>query len=514
MDRSIQRLLVTLVLCLAISLIPRVPARAQDSLPRFEASACPFTPGLGFTEGQNVRCGFLLVPENRARPDSPIIQLAVAIFHTFAPHPAPDPIILLGGGPGDPTVGDLGPALTSINADYFLGDHDLILIDQRGTGFSRPSLLCGQITQAEYQSLSTPQPVGQQVAVETQAYAACHQQLLAAGVDLSAYNTTENAADIADLRTALGYQSVDLLGISYGTRLAQAVMRDHPEGIRSVVLDSVVPPSLNLFVGLTQAFPYAFHLLFHGCAQSPSCHHAYPHLAGLFALLVAQFDAHPITVTVRDLHSLKLYPFAVTGYGFAALLFEAQYITTLIPALPAVVWQTAHRKYRLLRQILTLVGFPLSGESLGMRASVLCSEDAPSTSDVEIADAAATAPDSLRSDLQTVMTGFLHLCALWNVQPAPPSRRAPVTSAIPTLVLDGEYDPITPPSYGATVVATLSHGTRVVFPGTGHSVTFSGSCPDSIVVAFFDQPRQPVDTDCVGDIPEPPFLLPGEALMP
>lgn len=179
----IKRFALVFALCLASSLIPRVPAHAQDSLPRFETSACPFTPGLGFTEGQNVRCGFLLVPEDRGSPSSPTIQLAVAIFHTFVPHPAPDPVILLGGGPGDPTVGALGPALTSINADFFLGDHDLILIDQRGTGFSRPPLLCGQVTQADYQSLSTPQPVGQQVAVDTQAYAACHQQLLAAGVD-------------------------------------------------------------------------------------------------------------------------------------------------------------------------------------------------------------------------------------------------------------------------------------------------------------------------------------------
>ena len=506
-----RRLAAILALYLAISLIPRIPARAQNSLPRFETSACPFTPGTGFTEGQNVRCGFLLVPENRAKPNSPTIQLAVAIFHPFAPQPAPDPVILLGGGPGDPTVGGIGPVLSSFNADFFLGDHDLILIDQRGTGFSRPSLLCDQVTQADYQSLSTPQPVAQQVAAEAQAYTACRQQLLAAGVDLSAYNTTENAADIADLRTALGYQSVDLFGISYGTRLAQAVMRDHPEGIRAVVLDSVVPPSLDLFTGLTRAYPYAFHLLFHGCARSSSCHHAYPHLAAVFSALIARLDAHPITVKVRDPHSLRRYPVALTGFDFAVLLFKAQYVTPFIPTLPAMIWQTAHGKYGLLKRIFTVIGFPLTGESLGMQASVLCSEDAPATSDAQIVAAAAGAPASLRPDLETAMTGFLHLCAPWNVPPAPAIRRGPVTSSIPTLLLDGEYDPITPPAYGAAVAATLSHGTRVVFPGTGHGVTFSDPCPDTMVAAFFDDPAQPVNTDCIGAMTEPYFLLPSDS---
>jgi pimeloyl-ACP methyl ester carboxylesterase len=155
-----------------------------------------------------------------------------------------------------------------------VGNRDLILIDQRGTGYSQPSLDCPA---AAHLIQVPPQPVGKELASLDSAYRQCHDRLVHDGIDLSAYNTVDNAADIADLRKALGYRTVNLYGVSYGTRLALTVMRHYPQGIRSLVLDSVLPPQHD-YAALLRSIDTAFTTLFHSCAQAPNCSHEFPHL--------------------------------------------------------------------------------------------------------------------------------------------------------------------------------------------------------------------------------------------
>src|SRR5207237_7170740 len=207
------------------------------------------------------------------------IRLAVAICKSPRPHPAPDPFVFLQGGPGGAIIDDLGSQITRQKriTDY-PADRDLILIDQRGTGLSQPSLACKETTTLDYRTLGQQLSPQRQADLWVQAAQQCRARLVASGINLNAYTSLADAADVAALRGALGYPALNLYGVSYGTRLALTVMRTHPQGLRSVILDSVDPPDVNAVTGPLASSARAFAVLFQGCAADPACNAAFPHL--------------------------------------------------------------------------------------------------------------------------------------------------------------------------------------------------------------------------------------------
>ena len=199
-SRSVRRgkvpsfLLVTLVGILAlavlasgtgllVSLLHRQP-NPPPATPTFQTASCPFKLAAGVAEGKDVRCGYLTVPEDHSRPQGPTIRLAVAIFKSAYTSPASDPIVYLNGGPGYPSLGSLGPILTKdILTSIWPGDRDLILLDQRGVGYSQPSLDCPEFTTMADTSF-------------LQQVRACHDRLVRQGINLNAYTTIQNADDV------------------------------------------------------------------------------------------------------------------------------------------------------------------------------------------------------------------------------------------------------------------------------------------------------------------------------
>ncbi len=242
------------------------PALAQGKSPTFEKAACKFEPPADL----QVKCGFLTVPENRSKTDSHNIRLYVAIIKSRASKPAPDPVLYLEGGPG-------GSAVMGIDGwtdTPLLDTRDLILLDQRGTGYSEPNLTC--------QANNTSDHPQRNFHTVDDGLQACYDDFVAQGIELSAYNSNENAADVADLRVALGHKEWNLLGISYGTRLALSVMRNHPEGLRSVIIDSVYPPNVNAYEIEEAYLVKVFKILFDGCAANANCNKAFPKLEQVF----------------------------------------------------------------------------------------------------------------------------------------------------------------------------------------------------------------------------------------
>ncbi|MDQ6603236.1 MAG: alpha/beta fold hydrolase, partial [Chloroflexota bacterium] len=206
---------------------------AGGTVPRFAAAACPFKLGPGEEDGQNVACGYLVVPEEHAHPAGRTIRLAVATVKSVGAPPAPEPIIVLNGGPGQGSEGFLAGFLSDrLPLKALLERYTVVFFDQRGTGYSQPSLACpdaGGATPGG--AIAATAPTEQELAAPIK----CHDRLVSEGVNLSAYNSAESAADVNDLRTALRYDQVNLLGISYGTRLALTVLRDFPQIVRSTV---------------------------------------------------------------------------------------------------------------------------------------------------------------------------------------------------------------------------------------------------------------------------------------
>ncbi len=207
-----KKLLVGVGLSLILSVWLWRAATAQEVVPPFETAECPFPVPIGY----RIDCGFVSVPEDRSQPGSPLIKIGVALVHSRAAQPAPDPIFFLNGGPGGALIAALPNMLSGF--DPLLSVRDVVFFDQRGAGWSQPSLVCPEV-----EALKIAELKGQRLPLEESLapYLACRDRLQGAGVNVAAYNTTENAADVDDLRRALGYEQVNLFGVSYGTMLAQ-----------------------------------------------------------------------------------------------------------------------------------------------------------------------------------------------------------------------------------------------------------------------------------------------------
>jgi pimeloyl-ACP methyl ester carboxylesterase len=210
-------------------------APVQRAEPRFESSACP----AGVPTDPVITCGYLTVPEDRAKPKGRTIRLFVTKLASLSPTPAPDPVLLLTGGPGDT------PDLEDNLGNPVRETRDLYVLDQRGGGRSEPSLACPEVNSADVTAFGLGSNDASVEGLYVDAARACRKRLTSQGIRPSAYNTAANAADVADLRTALGIKDWNLAGGSYGTRLALVVLRDHPTGVRSVALGGVYPPQVD-----------------------------------------------------------------------------------------------------------------------------------------------------------------------------------------------------------------------------------------------------------------------------
>lgn len=320
------------------------------------------------------------------------------------------------------------------------------------------------------------------------------------GINLNAYTTLENAADVHDLIRALGYRQVNLDGISYGTRLALTVMRLYPADVRSVVLDSVIPPQVDAFTSIPQAAGRAFDVLFHGCAINPHCNATYPHLQAVFYQLVDNLNTTPITSTTSQ--NGKTVTMHFTGNDLVLWLQQALYDTTAIPQLPAVIFQIRRHDYTLLPQIDSSNNDTMSW---GLFYSIYCGEDAAFTTQHAVQTSVQGLPPQAQPALLDFVMSSFSVCQFWGMKPVPPIQKEPVTSSIPTLILQGEYDPRTPPANGMLAAQTLSKSYFFLFPGLGHAVQYHSTCPNTIIDTFLENPTVKPDASCISSMFEPFF---------
>ncbi len=458
-------------------------------LPLLQDAECRFAA----PSGLSVRCHDLVVPQDRSDRSSGVVRLHVAVFATDVPEPAADPVVFLTGGPG-------GRALID-GEDFalfpFLARRDLIVIDQRGIGHSRPSLDCPEVDRVRAQVIGT-------AARRLIALRECRARLVADGVVLQAYNSAESAADLADLRRALGIEAWNLYGTSYGTRLALTTMRDHPEGIRSVILDAAYPPQVDLYADGARNAARAFDLLFQACREDPGCDPAHPRLRERFYDEVEELDARPLTLASRHGGTWR-----VDGRVLIEFLFHRLYLTHVIPRLPATLDEIhAGRTDALLdfldeREPLPEIATDPNDLSDGMHLSVQCQEEVPFTD----RGAYVAASRGLAGELVDAFDPSVALdaCEAWHVTARGPMEDEPVTSDIPTLVMVGEFDPITPPQWGSLTVSSLPRGHFFPIPGAGHGVVAENDCARAMAASFLEEPTRPPDTGCLASLERPAF---------
>ena len=471
-------------------------ASAEGEFGVFEEAACEYED----LPDVDLECGYVAVPQNHDDPNSDTLWLAVTIIRSPGGASAPDPVVYLAGGPGGSATDDVEGWLDQA----FFEERDLILFDQRGTGYSEPSLNCVELE-------------GESGDKDVDAAQECRDRLEADGIDLMLYNSVQSAADLDMLRQALGYESWNLLGISYGTRLALTAMRDYPQGIRSVILDSVYPPEVDAYEQEATNGARAVEALLAGCATDAACNAAYPDLEGRFYRLLSALDEDPVEFTVFDPEYEEDMDVFLDGSELVNQLFQALYDVETIPVLPYVIDLIDTGEYEeaytaLLGGNDTYARLHQEDEDLsdseGVFYSVECNEEIGFNDVGEARTAVAEFDSTIAEYLAVDVEAMFEICEIWGAGTALAVEDQPVRSDIPTLLLAGDYDPITPPAWAESAARSLSNGYLFVFPGVGHSVIDSGECAQSLVVAFLDAPDEEPDGRCVSRMGSPDFYVP------
>lgn len=447
------------------------------------------------TVGQTLVCGRLTLPQDPANPAGPQHQLAYVILRARAERFSTDPIVFLAGGPGTSAI------LSS--ADWvnnpLRNTRDIILVDQRGTGYSTPSLDC------DYYGIDDADE------------AACLAAINAAGAQLPFYHSGNNAADIAALMEALttqeGYTRYNLYGVSYGTRLALAIMRDHPALLRSAVLDSPYPPQASAPVELAVNTANALEALFAACAADAECNAAYPTLRDSFYEMTAFLNEVPINDEYDGRHFVSDVFNALADYG-------------RLPAVPAAIEAMFAQDFELAFNLLyggpegydpqaallelytgideaTLLDFFTVAEGLAESEGTFlvfeCQEENffnTYEQAEQFTNAAGIDPLVAQARL-TDSAIIFDQCGEWFAQGAPAIENEAVNSDLPTLILSGALDPITPPHWATLTAETLPNSVVVQFPLATHAVYGAGECPLQIVADFFDAPEQAPNISCI-----------------
>jgi pimeloyl-ACP methyl ester carboxylesterase len=476
------------------------PAASAATL-GFEHAPCKFS----IPTGENADCGYLTVPESRTQTNGRTIRLPVAVLKSSSAERKPDPIVYLDGGPGADTLQELAPLDEALKP--LLAGRDLVVFDQRGAGYSEPSLDCPEITQLNYDDLKQQFTVDQRVAQDAESVTRCHNRLVSKGIDPALASSAESATDVNDLRLALGYDRWNLYGVSYGTKLALTVMRDFPQGVRSVVLDSVYPLQANLYTASPEDFDRALKVLFESCAADAHCSSAYPNLEAAFYETVRTLNEKPVILALGGgIFGRPIEGAVIDGDWFAAFMFQSLYSTQLIPLLPQAIFDTRHQNWGLLTTMADGYLQDANGLSPGMYLSVQCGEELPFTTR-EAAIAAADANPQLSSFNEYKAKSIFASCEVWQARAAASRENEAVTSDIPTLVLSGQFDPITPPAWGRMVAKDLSNSFYFEFPGVGHGVAFADECPGGIALAFLNDPQQRPPSGCIDGMSRPRWIV-------
>jgi pimeloyl-ACP methyl ester carboxylesterase len=433
-------------------------------------------------------CGTLSVFENRDTKQGRQIALWITVLPAVRPDSA-DPLVFLAGGPGQGAA-----QLAKQIRDVFRRvqrTRDIVLVDQRGTGKSHP-LNC---TSRSNTLADVTEP-------DEAALARLEGCLKGYDADVRFYTTNIAMDDLDDVREHLGYTMLNLYGGSYGTRAALVYLRRHSEHVRSMVLDGVAPTDMRLPLFTSRDAQRALDKMLTDCEASTSCSQAFPGLRLRVRALLARLEKTPPRVRIVHPRTGVAEEVTVEARIVASVLFTALYSPLTASIVPALVGDAEHNDF----QSLFALGLSSGGDddnmSLGMRFSVLCTEDA----------GRLTASDVERETANTVFGSHLlgpqiAACERWPKGTVEPTFYDPVVSAVPALVLSGDLDPVTPPTWGAEVVKHLSHGRHIVMPATGHGV-IGTACGLRLIEDFVEHASSAdLDTSCVAEVHRPPFFV-------
>jgi pimeloyl-ACP methyl ester carboxylesterase len=440
-------------------------------------------------------CGRLFVYENRATERGRKIPIYFVRFRATSETRLPDPMFVLTGGPGENAT---ARAAAHAAGSPFLNERDVVVFDQRGTGQSN-ALDC-----VSYDLVSNPEQfstIFEKNLFEPTRFRECAERLKE-NADLGQYTTTNIAADIDDLRAALGYEKINLTGGSYGTTLALEFIRRHGENVRAAILGGVIPPSVLQNQSIAKDFEDALSALFDACEVSVECANTFPTFRQDFFDMLAAVKQHPVEVTLP--HSVTNEATTVT-LAYAELVTAIRYqlySAAISAALPFYVASATEGDFAPIAGLLPQLLYMLPNiASEGLWASVRCAEEAPFID----------MPRAVQASQNTVL-GTIRLeqqeaiCSSWPRGRIPSDFHDPVVSDVPVLLMAGEVDAATPVWMAEEAAKTLANGKLVVFANSSHWDSGEPGCYAGMVSRFLaDASVENIDSSCAAEIQRPPF---------
>ena len=459
-----------------------------------ELAPCFLTANEGRSEAA-AQCGVVAVPLNPRNPEGERIDLRVAVVDALTEEPAPDPLLVIAGGPGQAATDFFAVAERAFKR--ILRYRSVVLVDQRGTGESAP-LHCPSLEEMDLDGESSPQALAAK-AIDC---------LDALDHDPRFFSTSVAVGDLDLVRAALGYETLNLYGISYGTRVAQHYLRRFPERVRSVVLDGVVPTTVSLGPELALDSQAALDRVFERCLADDACSTAFPNLREQLGAALARLREQPAKATFahpRTGEHTEVTVDHLTMAGVVRLLVYSPMTASLLPPLIEAVHDGDYAK---LAAQAYVVGEAVRELATGLNYAILCTEDQPFWGEIDLAAQRATYMGT------TIVETTRRVCETWPAGQIDADFKAPLASAQPVLLLSGELDPITPPRYAEMASAHFDNALSLVGAGQGHGMMMV-PCMHGIVADFVElAPTSPgdaaaIDVSCLERLrPFPLFVSP------
>jgi pimeloyl-ACP methyl ester carboxylesterase len=461
-----------------------VPVAITRTYGSLKFSPCTLAPEIG-TQTVEAQCTTMKVPEDRANPKGRQIELAIAWVPAKNDGEA-DPVFFIAGGPGQSALESF-PGIAPAFAELRKKRH-VILVDQRGTGKSN-KLICKD---SEGKSAVVDKDDYSMAAVKGFALRCANE--LSARADLRFYTTTDAIQDLDDVRAALGADQVNLMGVSYGTRVAQQYAKRYPAHTRTVTIDGIVPNTLVLGNEHSRNLESSLDSQFKRCQLAPGCAKKFGDPRKQLDALMAKLKVDPPLVSYRDAITGEAKQEKLTPGHVATLTRMFAYAPQAAGLLPLELNEAAQGRYEPLMALSKLLTSTIGDQIMaGMQMSVICAEDASELK----------ADDKDKDSLLGIdmITTIQAQCTVWPHGQRPADFRAPLKGNVPVLILSGEFDPVTPPRYGDEVLKTLPNGRHLIVRGQGHNVLPVGCLP-KLFASFVDSAdAKKLDAKCLDTVP-------------
>jgi pimeloyl-ACP methyl ester carboxylesterase len=450
-----------------------------------ELRACA---GAGIADAQ---CGTWTVEENRDEPNGRQIELAIFVAPATSRTPAADPVFMLAGGPGQGAA-EIAPRIVH-KFDAIRRDRAMVFVDLRGTGTAGP-LRC---------DVEDPEDLAQLLGAtfdydELDGCVAAY-----AGADLNQYTTLAMVEDLDEVRAALGYSQINLLGISYGSRLALEYMRRHGEQTRSVVLDGVVPADVGVSLASPANAEAALDLLFADCRADAECAAAFPGLERKLEQVLTDLETNRTLEEFEHPRTGERMRVEISRAGFVSTLRSALYSGHFMSLIPIMIDRAYGGDWGPTAAMTLHTAKIGKTVSLGLYFSVACSEDLRDVNLITRREAVS----QLAVFDDTMLAQLEEICRRWPHATHGAELFAPVESSVPTLMLSGRYDPVTPPALAERAGATLSNARHVVAANVSHGVWHHGCAPELLAEFFANADPAALDVSCLDAVPRPRVFL-------